>query len=126
MWFETMRPTGLPLFITEYGQYAVAEGEQRDPAKERARAEAIRTDAAWIAEHPRIRMWMYWQAVGAQGDWRMHDEASQRAWREVAETGCGSADGPGERGGAGADRRLAWGPAPPQSRGAAWPTTPQE
>jgi len=87
-WFQAMRPTGLPLFITEYGQYAVADGERRQPAKERARAEAIRQDAAWIAAHPRIRMWMYWQAVGDQGDWRMHDEASQRAWREVAESGC--------------------------------------
>jgi hypothetical protein len=87
-WYEAMEPTGLPLFITEYGQYAVADGEQRDPAKERARARAIRADAAWIAEHPRIRMWMYWQAVGAQGDWRLHDEASQRAWQEVAESGC--------------------------------------
>ncbi len=87
-WFQTMAPTGLPLFITEYGQYAVADGERRDPGKERARAEAIRQDAAWIAEHPRIRMWMYWQAVGAQGDWRMHDEASQRAWREAAASGC--------------------------------------
>ena len=51
-WFQAMRPTGLPLFITEYGQYAVADGEQRDPAKERARAEAIRQDAAWIADAP--------------------------------------------------------------------------
>jgi hypothetical protein len=26
--------------------------------------------------------------VGAQGDWRLHDKASQRAWREVAGSGC--------------------------------------
>lgn len=89
-WYETMEPTGLPLYITEYGQYAVADGEQRDPAKERERARAIRQDAAWIADHPRIRMWMYWQAVGDQGDWRMQDQASQRAWQEVAAAGCRS------------------------------------
>jgi hypothetical protein len=87
-WYRTMVPTGLPLFITEYGQYAVDLGATPDPAKERARARAIRRDAAWIADHPRIRMWLYWQAVGAQGDWRMHDQASQRAWREVAASGC--------------------------------------
>ena len=87
-WYETMEPTGLPLFITEYGQYVVSDGAQRDKAKERARAQAIRIDAAWIADHPRIRMWMYWQAVGAQGDWRIQDQASKKAWREVAATGC--------------------------------------
>jgi hypothetical protein len=87
-WYDAMEPTGVPLLITEYGQYAVAPGEQRRPAKERARARAIRQDAAWITEHPRIGMWLYWQAFGAQGDWRLRDEASQRAWREVAESGC--------------------------------------
>jgi hypothetical protein len=87
-WYETMEPTGLPLFITEYGQYVVDVGQQPDGRLERARARAIRQDAAWIADHPRIRMWMYGQAVGAQGDWRMHDRASQKAWREVAATGC--------------------------------------
>jgi len=102
-WYEAMRPTGLPLFITEYGQYAVADGERRDPAKERARAAAIRQDAAWIAAHPRIRMWLYWQAVGAQGDWRLRDQASQRAWREVAASGCR----PQARGSAAAEGRPA-------------------
>ncbi|MCW2698974.1 MAG: hypothetical protein JWQ45_509 [Blastococcus sp.] len=87
-WYRSMAPTGVPLLITEYGQYAVAPGERRQPAKEQARAAAIRADAAWIAGHPRIRMWLYWQAVGAQGDWRLRDEASQQAWRQVAEAGC--------------------------------------
>lgn len=87
-WYEFMEPTGLPLFIVEYGQYAVADGEQRDPAKERARAQAIRTDAAWIADHPRIRMWIYWQGFGDQGDWRIRDRVGQQAWREVAASGC--------------------------------------
>lgn len=87
-WYRTMEPTGLPLFIVEYGQYAVADGERPDPAKERERARAIRTDAEWIADHPAIRMWLYWQAVGAQGDWRLHDAASQKAWQEVAASGC--------------------------------------
>jgi hypothetical protein len=87
-WYRTMAPTGLPLLITEYGQYAVADGERRVPAKEQARAAAIRQDAAWIADHPRIGMWLYWQGIGAQGDWRLSDEASRQAWREVAEAGC--------------------------------------
>lgn len=87
-WYEAMESTGVPLFITEYGQYAVREGERPDPAGQRARAEAIRSDAAWIAEHPRIRMWLYWQGTGAQGDWRISDPASRRAWQEVAAQGC--------------------------------------
>jgi hypothetical protein len=87
-WYRSMASTGVPLLITEYGQYAVAAGERRVPAKEQERAAAIRVDAAWIAGHPRIRMWLYWQAVGAQGDWRMRDEASLQAWRAVAEDGC--------------------------------------
>ena len=87
-WYTAMAGTDVPLFITEYGQYAVAAGERSLPAGEQARAEAIRTDAAWIADHPRIRMWLYWQAVGAQGDWRLRDEASRAAWREIAQAGC--------------------------------------
>ncbi len=87
-WYEVMTATGLPLFITEYGQYAVREGERSDPAKERARADAIRVDAEWIARHPRIRMWLYWQGTGAQGDWRIRDEPGRRAWQEVAAGGC--------------------------------------
>ena len=98
-WYSTMEPTGVPLFITEYGQYAQGNGEARDPAKDRERARAIRTDAAWIHSHPRIRMWMYWQGVGAQGDWRLNDPASQRAWRAVADAGC-SASGNGRVAGA--------------------------
>ncbi|MCW2636007.1 MAG: hypothetical protein JWQ99_2374, partial [Blastococcus sp.] len=73
-WYQTMVPTGLPLLITEYGQYAVGPGERRVPEKETRRAEVIREDAAWIADHPRISMWLYWQGVGEQGDWRLRDE----------------------------------------------------
>lgn len=87
-WYETMLPTGLPLLITEYGQYALRPGDDADPRLQQLRAEAIRADAAWIRDHPRIRMWMYWQDDGRQGDWRMTDEASQNAWRAVAEHGC--------------------------------------
>jgi len=86
-WYSTMTPAGVPLYITEYGQYVV-HGATRDPAKERERIQAITQDAAWIAAHKRIRMWMYWDAVGAQGDWRLRDKASQQAWGAVAETGC--------------------------------------
>ncbi|MGY2002144.1 hypothetical protein [Blastococcus sp. SYSU DS1024] len=87
-WYEFMEPTGVPLFITEYGQYVLREGEQADPVLLQRRVEAIRTDAAWIAEHPRIRMWLYWQGTGRRGDWRLHDDASRAAWRAVADTGC--------------------------------------
>jgi hypothetical protein len=87
-WYQTMVPTGLPLLITEYGQYAVAPGERREPEKEQARAAAIREDAVWIADHPRIGMWLYWQGVGVQGDWRLRDETSRQAWRDVAAAGC--------------------------------------
>ncbi|WP_347059409.1 hypothetical protein ABC795_03045 [Blastococcus sp. HT6-30] len=87
-WYRFVEPTGLPLFITEYGQYVLRDGEQPDPALLQERVDAIRSDAAWIAEHPRIRMWLYWQGTGRRGDWRLHDEASREAWRAVAETGC--------------------------------------
>jgi hypothetical protein len=87
-WYETFEDRPVPLFIVEYGQYAVADGESSDPAAEQARADAIRADAAWIAEHPRIRMWLYWQSTGAQGDWRIRDRIGREAWREVAALGC--------------------------------------
>ena len=87
-WYEFMVRTPVPLYIAEYGQYAVGPGETSDPALEQARADAIRTDAAWIADHPRIRMWLYWQGTGDQGDWRIRDAAGRAAWREVAASGC--------------------------------------
>jgi hypothetical protein len=91
LWYRTMEPTGLPLYIVEYGQYELRPGMRRDPADERARAEAIRADAAWILAHPRIGMWLYWQAIGARdGDWRIRDKASKEAWRAVAALGCGA------------------------------------
>jgi hypothetical protein len=89
-WYRVMARTGVPLYITEYGQYAVPSGQRSDPAKEQARAAAIREDAAWIADHPKIRMWIYWQATGIQGDWRLRDPAGRKAWREVAASGCPS------------------------------------
>jgi hypothetical protein len=88
-WYRFAEPTGLPLFIAEYGQYMRRPGEGSDPAKARARAEAIRQDARWIRDHPRISMWIYWQGTDRNGDWRLHDEESRRAWREVAAAGCG-------------------------------------
>ena len=87
-WYRTMKPTGVPLLITEYGQYAVPTGMQPDPALLQARVDAIRTDAAWIDDHPRIRMWLYWQAIGEQGDWRIRDPAGRKAWREISAAGC--------------------------------------
>jgi hypothetical protein len=86
-----MEPTGLPLSIVEYGQYERLPGMKRDPVAEQARAGAIRADTAWIVAHPRIGMWLYWQAIGARdGDWRIRDKASKEAWRAVAALGCGA------------------------------------
>jgi hypothetical protein len=87
-WYRTMSATDVPLYITEYGQGVRKRGEPADPSRNAARAQAITTDAAWIHAHPRIRMWLYWQATGAQGDWRLRDAASQAAWRAVADSGC--------------------------------------
>ena len=87
-WYDVMEPTGLPLLIVEYGQYALRPGETSRPAEEEARAAAIRQDAAWIAEHPRITMWMYWQGPGPRGSWALTDDASRQAWRDVAARGC--------------------------------------
>ena len=87
-WFEFMAPTGLPLFVVEYGQYELRPGEVPDPAAHQARADAIRQDAAWMAAHPQVAMWLYWQGPGPTGDWAMRDEVSLRAWREVAAAGC--------------------------------------
>ena len=90
-WYAVMEPTDLPLYVVEYGQYAVDGQGPPDPAGLRARSAAIRADAAWIAAHPRIRMWVYWQATGAQGDWRIRDEEGRQAWRSVADSGCSPA-----------------------------------
>jgi hypothetical protein len=89
LWYRTMEPTALPLYIVEYGQYEIRPGQVRDPSLERVRAASIRADAAWIRAHPRISMWLYWDAVGAEnGDWRMRDAASLRAWRDVTAGEC--------------------------------------
>ena len=87
-WHTFMAATGVPLFITEYGQYAVRPGEPPRPDLQRQRAVAIEEDAAWIGDHPQIRMWNYWDGTGAQGDWRLTDVASQSAWQAVARSGC--------------------------------------
>lgn len=87
-WYRTMSATGVPLYITEYGQGVRKPGAADDPSQDAARAQAIRTDAVWIHAHPRIRMWLYWQSTGAQGDWRLQDPVSREAWRAVAESGC--------------------------------------
>jgi hypothetical protein len=89
-WYDFMAGTGKPLYITEYGQYVLQPGETPKPRLEKARAVAIRQDATWIARHPQLAMWIYWQGLGPRGDWRMHDPASEKAWRQVADQGCAS------------------------------------
>jgi hypothetical protein len=89
VWYRTMALRGVPLYITEYGQGVQKAGQQAaDPATNAARVQALRADATWIAHHPKIRMWMYWQATGAQGDWRLKDAGSQAEWRRIAASGC--------------------------------------
>jgi hypothetical protein len=87
-WYKFMAGTGKPLYITEYGQYVLTAGETSRPRLEEARAAAIRQDAAWIAAHPKLAMWIYWQGLGPRGDWRMHDRASEKAWQQVTDLGC--------------------------------------
>ncbi len=88
-WHDAMAPTGLPLVIAEYGQAVGRRGQDPDPDRERARALAILEDAEWIAEHPQIVGWLYWQGFGHRGtDWRLTDRASQVAWRAAASRTC--------------------------------------
>jgi len=88
-WYDYMLNIGKPMLITEYGQYAVAPGQRSDPQMLTERAATIRQDAAWLAEQGTISMWLYWDATGDQGDWRLNDPESQQAWREVAQSGRG-------------------------------------
>lgn len=89
-WYRTVQPTGLPLLITEYGQYVLKDGQTPNPRLDQARVQAIEEDAAWLASHPQFTMWIYWQGIGPRGDWRMQDQASLDAWRKIAESGCRS------------------------------------
>ncbi|MBA2558474.1 MAG: hypothetical protein H0V07_01060, partial [Propionibacteriales bacterium] len=88
-WFDFFnRVSSKPLGIAEYGQYAVPPGGSRDPALEAKRASLISQDAAWLAQQPRFRgMWMVWNGSGAQGNWKLQDQASIDAWRSVAGNG---------------------------------------
>jgi hypothetical protein len=77
--------------IPEYGQYAVPSGATPDPRLQRRRAQAIETDATWVRAHHQIRVWIYWDDSGHEGNWRLTDAASQQAWRAVAAGGCAAA-----------------------------------
>jgi beta-mannanase len=83
-WYDVMAPTGLPVIIAEYGQAVVRPGTVAQPEREAARARAIRQDAAWIEAHPQVSGWLYWHGPGPRGQWRLTDEESRRAWRDVA------------------------------------------
>jgi len=86
-WYDYMLGTGKPMLISEYGQYAVPPGKRADPAMLALRAEVIAADAAWLSAEDTISMWLYWDAHGDQGDWRLEDTASQQAWQAAAESG---------------------------------------
>ena len=100
-WYQVMARTGVPLYITEYGQYAVPSGSGPIPRRSKpARPPSGRTPRG----SPTIRgsaMWIYWQAVGDQGDWRLRGRGvRKRAWREVAAAGCSRRAGAAVAGGA--------------------------
>ncbi len=86
-WYDYMLGTGEQMIIAEYGQYVVPPGQVADPAKLAQRAEVIAQDAAWLAAEGTISMWLYWDALGEKGDWRLNDPDSQDAWQNVAQAG---------------------------------------
>jgi hypothetical protein len=86
-WYDFMRNTGKPMLIVEYGQYVVPPGAPANPAMQARRAQAIRTDAAWLQDQGVFSMWLYWNGAGDKGDWSLTDPESQRAWRDVAARG---------------------------------------
>jgi hypothetical protein len=86
-WYDYMLGTGKPMLISEYGQYVVKPGQVADPQKLIDRADIIAQDAAWLAREGTISMWLYWDAMGEKGDWRLNDDVSQQAWRAVALSG---------------------------------------
>ena len=86
-WYDYMLGTGKQMIIAEYGQYVVKPGQTADPGKLADRAATIRQDAQWLTEQGTISMWLYWDAMGEKGDWRLSDPESQEAWRQVAESG---------------------------------------
>lgn len=88
-WFDFFSSVSdRPLGIAEYGQYAVPPGGRRDPALEAKRAQLIALDAAWLASQPQFTScWMVWNGSGAQGNWKLQDQASIDAWRTVAALG---------------------------------------
>jgi hypothetical protein len=86
-WYKYMQPKGKPMYITEYGRYAVPAGRAPDPAMQALRAQVMAQDAEWLRQQGTISMWLLWHAGGAQGDWRLQDAASQTVWRDIAEGG---------------------------------------
>ena len=86
-WYNAMLSKGKPLLITEYGQYSIRPGYGVDAAMQAKRAVTIAADAAWIASQGRVKMWLYWNGTGAQGNWTLTDAASKQAWKNVAAAG---------------------------------------
>lgn len=86
-WYNFMLDKSVPMLIAEYGQYVVKPGTVANPTMQAKRAQVIATDAAWIKSQGRIKMWLYWDGTGAQGNWSLTDAASQKAWRNIAVTG---------------------------------------
>jgi len=86
-WYNSMLGKGRPMLITEYGQYSIRPGYGIDPAMQAKRARTIAADAAWIRSQGRIKMWLYWNGTGAQGNWTLTDAASKQAWKNVAAAG---------------------------------------
>ncbi|MDQ6936694.1 MAG: hypothetical protein M3140_03130 [Actinomycetota bacterium] len=85
-WYNPMLTQGVPMLITEYGQYVVKPGTVPSATSQAQRAKAIAGDAAGISSQDKIKMWLHWGGTGAQGDWSLTDAASQKAWRNIAAT----------------------------------------
>ncbi len=80
-----------PIYVVEYGAGAIPPGglsATAQSAMETQRAKNIAADAAYLAKHPQVKMWLTWFGTGSQGDWSYHDKASQDAWKAIAANGA--------------------------------------
>jgi hypothetical protein len=78
-WYSLM-PTSRPIALPEWGRFP-------DPTDPTRRAAEITESAQWLRDSGRCILWAYWNAIGTEGDYELHDIESQEAWRNVAQSG---------------------------------------
>jgi hypothetical protein len=78
-WYSLM-PTSRPIALPEWGRFP-------HPTDPNVRANEIRASAQWLRDSGRCILFAYWNAIGTEGDYELHDEESQAAWAEVAQSG---------------------------------------